>query len=189
MSRKPRRPNFSSAQLEKILAATGGHCHVCGEKHDLAGYGHAWEVDHVLAIARLGPNSSDNYLAACGICNGLRWMHKPDAARLIMSLGTAARSEGYKRPKLNPEIRKLRARRLAGNWNRRAEARRLEDAERRKIAAQMERDFIELENRVAERMRLNKELGWREAMTEVTRNRDSELQRLKQSYMILTSLE
>jgi hypothetical protein len=158
--------------------------------HRLGDYGRAWVVDHVLAVARLGPNREDNYLAACGICNGLRWMHKPDTARLILSLGTAARAEGYKRPKLNAEIRELRAGRLADNWKRRAAARRLPAPERRKKAEQMRQDFVELENRVAKRMQANKGLGWREAMAAVMQNSvDSELQRLKRSYVVLTALE
>src|SRR2546429_116628 len=119
---KQRRPSFNPVELQTILNRTGDVCHVCGQLHELAHYGKEWEVDHVLSVAGGGKNNPENYLAACEICNGLKWNHRPDVARTIMSLGTAARKEAYKsRTKLGAEIREMRARRLADNWSRRAD--------------------------------------------------------------------
>src|SRR2546428_12576013 len=80
-------------------------------------------------------------------------MHKPDVARTIMALGTAARSEAYKRrSKLGATVREMRARRLPDNWARYAKTRRLfpDSRTRSEEARKLRESYVAVENRAIE---------------------------------------
>jgi hypothetical protein len=190
-----RRPGFKRPDLETILKRTGGVCHVCGQAHALDRYGEEWEVDHVLAVAAGGKNNPDNYLPACAICNGLKWMHKPDVARTILALGTAARSEAYKRrSKLGAQIREMRAKRLADNWARRAATKRtIPDSKmRRSQARRLCESYIAVENAALELTKAksrNGRPGWRDALSTVLNTTDHRLATNIKGYRTLAELE
>jgi hypothetical protein len=190
-----RRPSFKRDELQAILDRTGGVCHVCGQLHKLDRYGKEWEVDHVLSIAGGGKDNPENYLAACEICNGLKWMHNPDAARTIMALGTAARSEAYKRrSKLGAAIREMRARRLADNWARHADTRRRfpDSHTRGEEARKLRESYVAVENRAIELLKARSaqpKFGWRDALALVLSASDARLTDNIAGYRILADLE
>ena len=192
---KGRRPSFSKTELRRILNTTGGVCHVCAQPHVLARYGEEWVVDHVLSIHGGGEHNPENYLAACVICNGLKWMHEPDDARTIMALGTAARREAYKRPgsDLGANIRKMRAARLADNWARRAKTKsRYPDTRvRRDEARKLREAYVAVENAAIEllRSRKSRNFGWKDALRRVLSSDDQNVSRNVKGYRILADLE
>jgi 5-methylcytosine-specific restriction endonuclease McrA len=58
-------PNFTLAEWEALLAATGHRCLRCGAREDLS-------VDHVYPLSLGGPNVLDNLQVLCVSCNSLK---------------------------------------------------------------------------------------------------------------------
>jgi hypothetical protein len=72
----------------RVLATTGGRCHICGGIID-----GAWQADHVLAHSGGGTGSADNYLPAHALCNNYRWDYLADEFQMILKLGVWARTQ------------------------------------------------------------------------------------------------
>ena len=61
----------------QVWARTGGRCHLCGRRLDPS----HWQIDHIVPIARGGPDVLGNVAPACAGCNaskGARVTHLPD---------------------------------------------------------------------------------------------------------------
>jgi hypothetical protein len=87
---KQRRRSLRRDEREIILRKTKGRCHICGGLIDASSY---WEADHVLQQAVGGGNELDNYLAAHGLCNTIRWDHLPKEMQWLMKIGVWARKQ------------------------------------------------------------------------------------------------
>jgi hypothetical protein len=83
-----RRRALSAAERQRVLAKTGGRCHICGGSVD-----ERWQADHVLAHSGGGGTDADNYLAAHGLCNNYRWDYLPEEFQTILKLGVWARTQ------------------------------------------------------------------------------------------------
>lgn len=57
-------------QHEAVARRAGGLCEYCKTPERLSGY--AFEVEHVVPLARGGPDSLDNLALACGPCNKIK---------------------------------------------------------------------------------------------------------------------
>lgn len=87
-ARGARRARLTSAQRRRILAKTGGRCHLCGGRID-----GKWQADHVLAHSGGGQHSEDNYLPAHALCNNYRWHYTAEEFQQILKLGVWARTQ------------------------------------------------------------------------------------------------
>ena len=112
--RRLREP-LSSADRAAILAKTQSRCHICGG----AIVGKDWNADHVFSHSGGGSSNVENYLAAHGPCNSLRWDYLPEERQLIAALGMLARAEVEKGTDLGNSLAMLSARRTAANSKRR----------------------------------------------------------------------
>ncbi len=63
-----RRSAMGRKQRTRVLAKTGGRCHICGGLIQAG-----WQADHVLAHSGGGHHVEDNYLPAHALCNNYRW--------------------------------------------------------------------------------------------------------------------
>ncbi len=97
-----------------IRAKTGGHCHVCGGP-----LGPKWAADHVRPRARGGKDAADNYLPACGICNGVRWHRKSRVIRRMLRLGAYLLPQIEARTDLGKKVRRYYLDRRSRNRARR----------------------------------------------------------------------
>jgi 5-methylcytosine-specific restriction endonuclease McrA len=82
------RPSIQGAKRQAVLAVTGGRCHICGGA--ISG---RWVVDHVLARARGGEDSSNNLLPAHETCNRYRWFYGTEEFQWIIKLGVYFRTQ------------------------------------------------------------------------------------------------
>jgi 5-methylcytosine-specific restriction endonuclease McrA len=87
---KQRRRSLRRDERDIILRKTGGRCHICGGLIDASA---RWEADHVFRHCVGGGNESDNYLAAHGLCNTVRWDHLPKEMQWVMKIGVWARKQ------------------------------------------------------------------------------------------------
>jgi 5-methylcytosine-specific restriction endonuclease McrA len=87
-ARGAKRARLTSAQRRRILAKTGGRCHLCGGRID-----GKWQADHVLAHSGGGQHSEDNYLPAHALCNNYRWHYTAEEFQQILKLGVWARTQ------------------------------------------------------------------------------------------------
>ena len=87
-SNRRRRASLSNLQRARVLAKTGGRCHICGGL--IAG---GWQADHVLAHSGGGGHSEDNYLPAHALCNNYRWDYSAEEFQLILKFGVWARTQ------------------------------------------------------------------------------------------------
>jgi 5-methylcytosine-specific restriction endonuclease McrA len=83
-----REESLDSDARKRILAKTGGRCHVCGEP-----LGKEWSADHVQPRARGGEDAEANFLPACRTCNAARWHRRPRVIRRMLRLGVYLLSE------------------------------------------------------------------------------------------------
>lgn len=93
----------------EVFAKSGGRCHICGGVLDAK-----WAVDHVLAHASGGSSESHNLLAACHVCNRLRWNFTDLQVRQILKLGVYAQAEIRRNSPLGRRLGDLAQRREAG---------------------------------------------------------------------------
>lgn len=84
-----RRGRLLSADRPRVLAVTGGRCHICGGTID----GQRWEADHVMAFSRGGADSWQNFLPAHKTCNQYRWDYLPEEFEMILKLGVWMRGQ------------------------------------------------------------------------------------------------
>lgn len=82
------RKRLTTKQRERVLAKTGGRCHICGGK-----VGKSWQADHVHAHGYGGDHAEENYLAAHALCNNYRWHYLPEEFQYIMKLGVWAKKQ------------------------------------------------------------------------------------------------
>lgn len=99
-----------------VWAKTGGRCHLCGRALDRG----AWHLDHVLPLARGGPDVLANVAPACPPCNmakGARVVKLPEGELRRALLGTVAAvarlhklgiAAGAARPVIAPHVSTLR---------------------------------------------------------------------------------
>jgi 5-methylcytosine-specific restriction endonuclease McrA len=111
--RKPPRVSLSASQRREIRAKTGARCHICG-----GWLGRTWQADHVLAHARGGRASADNFLPAHPACNNYRWHYLPEEFLYILKLGVFARTELENETELGWEIADQFLKREAGRKRR-----------------------------------------------------------------------
>jgi hypothetical protein len=83
-----RRGHLSAVQRAKILASTGGRCHICGGRIRVK-----WQADHVLSHSSLGQHSVENCLPAHHLCNNYRWDYSPEEFQWILKLGVWVRTQ------------------------------------------------------------------------------------------------
>ncbi|WP_078969910.1 HNH endonuclease [Streptomyces natalensis] len=79
VSRSARRPRPAPYDRAEILTRWSG-CAYCD--------GPAEELDHVVPLARGGPDTSDNIVAACRTCNATKYTH--DLACWALTEGSGA---------------------------------------------------------------------------------------------------
>jgi len=89
LSRPARRSSLIPEERDTVLKKTAGRCHVCGGDFN----GQKFKADHVLPHAAGGLHSVDNYLAAHGECNRLRWFYSPEEFQWILKMGVWARKQ------------------------------------------------------------------------------------------------
>jgi len=83
------RKSPSISERPKILAKTGGQCHVYGGPIE----GNQWDADHISAHSLGGKPLLDNFLPADSICNGCRWFFQPEEIQWILKLGVWLRKQ------------------------------------------------------------------------------------------------
>jgi HNH endonuclease len=120
---------MTETQLRQVWEKTKGHCHFCGdpvefEKRgwidgDLSGY---WETDHVIQKGKGGSHTLENCLAACTICNRLRWHRQGYEIREALFLGLIAQKEIRESSEIGKKLEHLREKRHAQNRSRRKSA-------------------------------------------------------------------
>ncbi|MBI4607919.1 MAG: HNH endonuclease [Candidatus Rokubacteria bacterium] len=98
---------------------TGSRCHVCGGP-----LGPKWSADHVRPRARGGRDAENNYLPACGTCNGTRWHRPSGVIRRVLRLGTYLLPEIRKKTKLGKAVLEHYRQRRRRNKARRGRSRR-----------------------------------------------------------------
>lgn len=86
-ARRPKRLRLTAMNRRKVLAKTGGRCHICGGRINSE-----WDADHVFAHAQGGSHSVDNYLPAHSICNSYRWFYGAEEFQWILKLGVWLRT-------------------------------------------------------------------------------------------------
>jgi len=82
------RVQLSAQKRTRILAKTGGRCHLCGGL--IKG---KWQADHVIAYSKGGRHSEENYLPAHTLCNNYRWHYTPEEFQYILKLGVWTRTQ------------------------------------------------------------------------------------------------
>jgi hypothetical protein len=83
-----RRRPLDPSDREAVLRKTHNRCHICGGTVSTR-----WVADHVLAHARGGAGSVDNYLAAHALCNNYRWDYDSEEFQWILKIGVWARKK------------------------------------------------------------------------------------------------
>src|ERR1700677_313404 len=73
--RAERRRQLTHEERTTVMNKTAGHCHLCGGNMAENSDGELTEerefvVDHIVPFASGGKDSTDNFLAAHGLCNG-----------------------------------------------------------------------------------------------------------------------
>ena len=112
------RGRLSRAARATILAKTQRQCHICGD----AIVGNKWTADHVFSHSGGGPSDVNNYLAAHGSCNGLRWDYLPGERQITAALGMLARSQVEQGTDLGERLAALFEGRTEANLKRRTTA-------------------------------------------------------------------
>jgi len=108
-----RQRSLSATERAIIRWKTDGRCHICG-----GALGKKWTADHIVARARGGRNTVENYLPACKVCNRLRWHYEPEEIRQILQLGIYARNAIEHRTDLGKMIEKLYVSHVSQNKHR-----------------------------------------------------------------------
>jgi hypothetical protein len=83
-----RRRALNEDERNRVLAKTGGNCHICG-----GDVGEGWQADHVRAYSAGGTDDVANYLAAHKLCNNYRWDYSPEEFQMIVKIGVWARTQ------------------------------------------------------------------------------------------------
>lgn len=89
---------YDDEQLDRVLARTGGKCHLCRKRLSRSNYGKvgrrgAWEIDHSKPRARGGSDHGNNLFAACITCNRSKGAQSSRTARARRGFSRAPLSE------------------------------------------------------------------------------------------------
>ena len=91
---------LSRSKRQKLLAATGKRCHVCGGRIR----GDRWVADHVFNFASGGTNDLTNFLPAHRDCNGYKWFYSSKELRWMLRMAIWARGRMIRETKFDDEI-------------------------------------------------------------------------------------
>ena len=86
---KVHKKNLQMCDKVEILKKTGNRCHICGQELNPSNF----QADHIAPQSTGGDSETQNYIAACNLCNNYRWNYLPEEIKWIMKLGVWVKTQ------------------------------------------------------------------------------------------------